>query len=118
VGLLLVAGALGACGNGSPVTPAVACTATNAPVISTVLLLDMYFVPDCMRVTVGNSLTFFDADDVVHEIAADATQPESFDSGPLSLDATYTHEFSVAGTYTLECTVHIGTTATVFVEPP
>jgi plastocyanin len=105
------------CGALTDTTLAVPCTAATADTSSTVVLIDMVFAPNCGKVSVGGSITFFDAEDVVHTVTADAHQPEAFDSGPLALDATYQHTFQHAGTYVIGCTLHPGTVTTIFVEP-
>jgi plastocyanin len=66
-------------GGGSPA----ACTAASATATTSVSLSGMAFVPTCVKIAKGATVTFRNADAVNHTVTTDAGQPETFDSGPL-----------------------------------
>lgn len=94
-----------------------ACTAANATATTSVSLSGMSFVPSCIKVSLGATVTFQNADGVSHTVTTDAGQPETFDSGLLAHAQDFTHTFaSTAETVHVHCTIHAGMTATVFVQ--
>lgn len=79
------------------------------------------FTPDTVRVEVGETVLWKNSSIIVHTVTADpkkATKEESvrlpegasaFDSGNLDPEATFTHTFTVPGTYRYFCIPHEGT---------
>jgi plastocyanin len=89
-----------------------ACTATTS-----VSMNGLEFVPSCVKISPGATITFTNADSVAHTVTTDAGQPESFDSGTLSTGQDFVHTFaSSPETVGIHCTLHAGMAATIFVE--
>jgi plastocyanin len=94
-----------------------ACTAASATATTSVSLSGMEFVPSCVKVAPGATVTFQNADSVTHTVTTDPGQPETFDSGPLAHAQDFTHTFaSTAETVHVHCTIHPTMTATIFVQ--
>ncbi len=94
-----------------------ACSAASATKTTSVSLSGMAFVPSCIAIAKGATVTFQNADMVQHTVTTDAGQPESFDSGPLSTGQDFTHTFaSAAETVHVHCSIHPYMTATIFVQ--
>ncbi len=118
-----VAGFGAGCGGGSSGyggsggTKPSACTADVATATSSVSLSGMEFVPSCVKVSKGATVTFQNADTVQHTVTTDAGQPETFDSGPLSTGQDFAHTFaSAAETGHVHCSIHANMHATIFVQ--
>ncbi len=102
---------------GSGGTKPAACTADTATATTSVSLSGMAFVPSCIKVSKGATVTFQNADMVQHTVTTDAGQPETFDSGLLSTGQDFVHTFAnAAETVNLHCTIHSNMHATVIVQ--
>jgi plastocyanin len=101
---------------GAPAPSPAACTAANATATTSVAVTATQFVPSCVRVSAGATVTFSNVDAGPHTVTTDAGQQEQFDSGTLGPGATFTHAFAPAGTVHLHCTVHPEMLATVVVQ--
>ncbi len=102
-------------GGGSP-KPA-ACTASSATATTSVSLSGMQYVPSCIKVSPGATVTFQNADSVAHTVTTDAGQPETFDSGPIAPTQDFTHTFaSTSETVHVHCSIHTYMTATILVQ--
>jgi amicyanin len=73
---------------------------TAAAVIS-----DYSFSPATLTVKQGTKVTWTNKDNVGHTVTSDSG-PDSFDSGLLSNNQTFSFTFSKPGTYTYYCSVH------------
>ncbi len=116
-----IAGFGAACGGGSsgysPGNKPAACSATSATATTSVSLSGMEFVPSCVKISKGATVTFQNADTVNHTVTTDAGQPETFDSGPLAPRSDFVHTFAnAAETVHVHCSIHAGMTATIFVQ--
>ena len=77
-----------------------ACEATQAVVIK-----GRAFVPTCIRVAPGSTVTFTNQDATSHTVTA-AAGDDTFDSGDFPAGGKYTHNFATAGTYAITCRYH------------
>ena len=76
--------------------------------------IDNYsFTPQTITVPAGATVTWTNADDVPHTVAADDM---AFHSKAMDTDEQYSHTFDQPGTYKYFCTVHPKMTGTVIVE--
>lgn len=74
------------------------------------------FEPEVMTIQVGDTVTWTNADNGLHNVVAD---DNSFTSGPPSTDSwVFSHTFTTGGTYGYSCEVHAdqGMTGTIIVE--
>lgn len=87
----------------------------NTPVMAaSVSIVNFAFSPATVHLKVGGTVTWTNKDATAHT-ATDLNG--SFDSGSLATDRTFSHTFSVAGTYTYHCTIHSTmASATIVVE--
>ena len=99
VGALLALGALGAGG---------ALAADHA-----VSIAGSAFSPPSLTVTVGDTVTWTNSDDIPHTATADGG---SFDTGTLDQGASNTVTFDTAGTFPYHCTIHPQMTGAITVE--
>ena len=99
IGLLLLAGTTAA--------PA------RAGAAHTIEIVDFAFSPPSLTISVGDTVTWTNADSVVHTATSTSG---SFDSGDLAQGASYSLTFSQAGTYGYLCTPHPSMTGTIVVE--
>ena len=97
---LMAAAMLGTAGLPSPVA-----AATHAVEIG-----DGFFGPASLTVTIGDTVTWTNADDSPHTVTADA-----FDSGNIETGQTFSHTFTEPGTYTYVCQYHDEMVATITV---
>src|SRR5687768_3488429 len=72
---------------------------------------DGSFSPASLTVTVGDTVTWTNADDSPHTVTADG----AFDSGNLAPGQTFSFTFAEAGTYTYVCRYHDEMVATITV---
>ena len=120
VGMVL-AGILAGCGGGSSsygggMDGGTQCTAATATATTSVRLSGMAFVPSCIRIAPGATITFDNVDAVTHTVTTDASQPESFDQ-TLAPSQSYPQPFkNQTETVPIHCKIHAGMTATIFVE--
>ncbi len=118
--IALAAALAAGCGTGSSpqVSPSV-CSPATAAAVKMVRIADYNFEPPCFTVPAGTAVTFFNDDpDNIHEVATQAGQVESFDSGILAPGATFRHTFATPGTIGLYCKIFAGMTATAIVTAP
>lgn len=79
----------------------------------TVTIQGFAFGPDAVTVTVGDTVTWSNQDNVGHTATAgDGT----FDTGTISAGGTASATFSTAGTFAYACAIHPSMTGTVVVE--
>jgi LPXTG-motif cell wall-anchored protein len=75
-----------------------------------VTMKNIAFSPASISVNVGDSVTWTNADDVVHNVVL---RDGSFQSGTIKKGASTSHTFSKAGTFAYQCTIHPGMDGTV-----
>jgi plastocyanin len=76
--------------------------------------IDNYsFTPQTITVPAGTTVTWVNADDVPHTVAATDL---AFHSKAMDTDEQYSHTFDQPGTYKYFCTVHPKMTGTIVVE--
>jgi len=77
-------------------------------------IADFAFAPATLTIAVGDSVTWTNADAVVHTATSTSG---AFDSGDLATGESYTLTFSAPGTYAYLCTPHPTMTGRIVVEP-
>ncbi len=98
-------------------TPTAAnCSAANAPTASAVDLESFKFVPACIKVASGATVTFTNKDAADHTITTEDAQAETFDSGTFAGQATFQHVFATPGTIKIRCKLHNSMRVSVVVE--
>lgn len=73
---------------------------------NTVAIKDFAFSPATITVKVGTTVTWTNQDSAAHTVTSDSNSKESFDSGSMAKDKTFTHTFNTAGTFDYICTFH------------
>jgi plastocyanin len=73
------------------------------------------FGPRALTITAGDTVTWVNRDSAPHDVKT-TSGPESIHSPMLDKGATWSHTFTVAGSYGYVCTVHPGMTAQLLVE--
>ena len=87
----------------------------GAPVASnTAMIQNFAFAPPSIAVKVGATLTWTNADEDPHTVAATGG---AFRSPTLTSGATFSYTFTTAGTFDYVCTIHPFMHATVVVTP-
>jgi plastocyanin len=76
-----------------------------------VLMKDIKFNPDTLKVKAGETVTWTNDDSVGHDVTADGFN--SGGAGNIEPGKTFTHKFAKAGTYKYVCSVHPGMKGTV-----
>lgn len=72
------------------------------------------FLPKSITVKKGTMVTWYNDDEVIHQIAS----PQAgFTSDRMNLGASFTTRFDQEGTFDVRCTIHPGMRATVTVQP-
>ena len=83
-------------------------TAANAVTVS-----NDFFTPSAITVPVGTTVTWtWSPDAITHNV----TFTDGTTSGDKGANASYSRQFSTAGTFTYRCTIHAGMTGTVTVH--
>lgn len=68
-----------------------------------------FFSPDFIGISTGSSVEWIHSGSLVHTVTSNATFNSglpSFDSGVVPVGSTYTHQFSIPGTYHYYCAIH------------
>jgi plastocyanin len=95
-----------------PATP-VPSTPAPAPVRAAIRISDFAFAPVTITVRVGSGVTWTNRQaEVQHTVTAD---DGSFASAPLSTSGSFTHMFTIVGTYAYHCSIHPEMTGRVVV---
>lgn len=76
---------------------------------------DFAFMPETMTIAKGTKITWTNYDGSTHTVTAD---DDSFDSGLLQEDDTWSKTFNELGTFSYHCELHPEMTATIIVKPP
>jgi len=69
---------------------------------------NLNFDPATITVVIGknNTISWVDQDSIPHTVTSLPGAPSSFDSGPVRQGSIFTQTFTVAGTYSYDCTFH------------
>jgi plastocyanin len=101
--------ALAACSSGSSAAPGAASAAAPSTAASAaagaaaVAIKDFAFNPATIQVKAGQSITWTNQDSTAHTVTLD---DKSVDSGNIEANATYSHAFAQAGTFSYHCAIH------------
>lgn len=89
-------------------------SASPAPAASPVVvkIANYAFSPQTVTITAGTAVKWINSDEVAHTATAN---DNSFDSGNLGQNATWTHTFTKPGKYPYVCSYHPNMTGTVIV---
>jgi plastocyanin len=98
-----------------PVTTTTAPPTTTTPIpsVAPLAIRNFAFLPSTLVVSVGTTVTVTNHDSVGHTWTSTTG---AFNSGPLAPGASYSHTFTVAGTYPYMCDVHPFMTGTIVVQ--
>jgi plastocyanin len=94
-------------------TPAPRPAAPPQPKIVNARMKGQAFIPDNMQITVGTTVRWKNLDALIHTVTA---ADQSFNSGVIGADGTYSHTFTKPGTYPIICLAHPFMKATVVVK--
>jgi len=73
------------------------------------------FTPPTLTITAGETVRWFNDDDLPHTVTA---TDRSWDSGNLPPGVSYERRFDAPGTYSYLCVYHPGMTGTIEVRAP
>jgi plastocyanin len=82
---------------------------------ATVTIENFTFEPRELTISVGATVTWKNADDIPHT-ATSKDDPQTFDSGPLDTDDSFSFTFTKPGTYAYYCKVHPHMTGVITVK--
>ena len=91
----------------------IAVNSTSTPALTPIQIDGFRFTPIALDVAVGTQVIWTNKQNVPHDVTADDSQ---YASATLVTDATYSHTYSAAGTYTYHCSIHPFMKATVVVH--
>jgi plastocyanin len=111
--LVSVFALVSACGSSSRSTGGTGGSAAATAAGSMVDVKNFSFEPMALTVAVGTTVTWKFDDSAQHTVSAD---DKSFVSPPMRSGQTYTHRFTVAGTYKYICSIHQYMTGTIVVK--
>jgi plastocyanin len=83
------------------------------PGANEVWIQNMAFNPGTITVSAGTTVKWTNKDSVTHTVTAD---DNSFDSGNIAANGTFSHTFSSAGTFSYHCKIHLSMKASVMVQ--
>jgi plastocyanin len=83
------------------------------PGANEVWIQDMAFNPASITVKAGTTIKWTNKDSATHTVTAD---DNSFDSGNIPVNGTFSHTFPAAGVFTYHCRIHPAMKATVLVQ--
>jgi len=81
--------------------------AGSGKTVDVAMTADMKFVPDSITIDVGDTVRWTNKDATTKHTATRKDSPESFDSGKIGANATFTHTFQTKGTFPYVCTPHV-----------
>ena len=73
------------------------------------------FNPGTVTIKVGETITWTNSDSAPHTVT-DISGPESFDSGSIAKDGSFSHTFAKAGKYTYKCSIHPSMNGVIVVQ--
>jgi plastocyanin len=86
---------------------------TQTPGANEVFIESSAFSPSTITVSANTTVTWTNKDAVAHTVTSDNGL---FDSGNLSTNAAYSHQFTTVGTFSYHCTIHSTMLAKVIVQ--
>lgn len=86
---------------------------TTTPGTNAVLIQSFAFTPSTINVSLNSTVTWTNKDAAAHSVTSD---DGLFDSGLFATNATYSHQFTTAGTFNYHCSAHSSMLATVIVQ--
>jgi plastocyanin len=86
---------------------------STTPGTNEVFIENMAFNPTVITVNAGTTIKWTNKDAVGHTVTSTTGL---FDSGAINTNGTYSHLFSIAGSYPYLCTIHPDMTGTVVVK--
>ncbi len=95
--------------NPSPSASPQTSTASN----NTVRIVELEFHPSSVTIAKGTNVTWVNDDLVTHTVTSDTG---AFESGNLSPDRSFTHQFNDTGTFSYHCSIHTFMKGTVTVQ--
>jgi plastocyanin len=93
-------------GGGGAFDPLPDCTAANAQAVTAVSIVDNQFMPNCITVAVGSTVTFTNNGQAMHSVTANGGQTDTFDTDLFGPGVIKTIQFSNAGTVLARCRIH------------
>jgi plastocyanin len=90
------------------------CTKASDPGLNEVFIQNSAFSPSMITVVANTTITWMNKDGMTHTVTSDLGN--ELNSGNILANKTFTHTFTVAGTYQYHCTIHPGMKATVKVN--
>lgn len=94
------------------------CTADNADSQSWLTITGNDFDKSCVKVAAGTLFTITNRDMAAHSLTTRKTSSESFATGALNKDASFSHTFAGPGTVKVYSAEHDGLEATIIVQQP
>lgn len=73
---------------------------------NSVIIKDMAFSPSFISVKKGTKITWTNQDSTTHTVSSKSDSPESFDSGNLDKNGSFSFTFNTVGTYNYFCNIH------------
>ena len=86
---------------------------TLKPGTNQVFMQNMAFTPPTITVTTNTTVTWTNQDNMTHTVTSDNNL---FNSGDINPGATYSRQFTTAGTFSYHCTIHPSMTGTIVVQ--
>ena len=86
---------------------------TSSPVANEVWIQNNAFTPVTITVAVNTTVKWTNKDGIQHTVTSTTGL---FDSGAIGNGGTYSHQFTVAGSYPYKCSFHSSMTGTVIVQ--
>jgi plastocyanin len=90
------------------------CTKEPDPGLNEVFIRNSAFSPATITVAANTAITWTNKDGMSHTVTSDTGN--ELDSGNIPANGTWSHTFSIAGTYSYHCTIHPSMKATVKVN--
>ncbi|MFA6169656.1 MAG: plastocyanin/azurin family copper-binding protein [Candidatus Margulisiibacteriota bacterium] len=95
--------------------PATTTTTIPASAATAVNISGLAFSPASVIVSVDATVVWTNNDSVSHTVSS-TSGPASFDSGTFGVGGTFSHQFTIAGTYAYRCNIHPSMTGQVIVQ--
>ncbi len=108
---LFLSGGLAGCGGASDASPA-ARVEPPGPGDGVVRLVGLDFEPKSITINAGKRVVWRWTDQVVHNVIGEPDVRSLNQNG-----GSYAYTYAKAGTYRYQCTLHVGMTGTVVVQP-
>ena len=90
------------------------CTKASDPGLNEVFIQNSVFSPSTITVVANTAITWTNKDGMPHTVTSDSGN--ELDSGNIPTNGTWSHTFTVSGTYPYHCTIHPTMKATVIVN--